>query len=97
MGSTAARGSQRCSAGSQETGHWKQMACSPGRHPKGSSVTNPGSATEETGNAAVDQACAGRCDLGTPGTSGMGRKPVFLGCPGTALRASRDWGQCATS
>lgn len=96
-GSTAVHGSQRYSAGSQETGHWQQTACTPGRHLKDSSVTNLGSGTEGTGNAAVDQAYAGRCDLGMLGTSGTGRKSVFLGCPGTAHLASCDWRQCATS
>lgn len=89
-GSTAVHGSQRYSAGSQETGHWQQRACTPGRHLKDRSVTNLGSGMEETGNGVADQAYAARCDLGTHGTSGMGRKPVFLGSPGTAHQVSCD-------
>lgn len=96
-GSTAVRGSQRYSAGSQETGHWQQMACTPKRHPKDSSVTNSGFATEGTGNAVAHQAYAGRCDLGMLGTSGVRRKPVLLGSPGTVHWASCDWRQRATS
>lgn len=97
MGSTAVHGSQMHSAGSQETGRWQQTACTPGRRPKDSSATNLGSGMEGTGNAVVDQAHAGKCDLGMLGTSGTGRKPVFPGCPGTARQASCDWRHCATS
>lgn len=73
------------------------MACSPGRHLKGNSVTDLGSGMQGTGNAAADQAYAGWCGLGMLGTSGMGRKPVFPGCPGTAQQESRGWRLSASS
>lgn len=97
MGNTAVHGSQRRAGGSLETGHWQKTACTPEMHPKCSSVTNPGSAMKETGNAEEDQAYSGRYDLGMLGTSGVGRKPVFPNCRGTVLQVSCGWRHRATS
>lgn len=96
-GNTAVHGSQRYLAGSWETGHWQKRACTPEMHPKYSSVTTPGSAMKEMGNAGEDQAYSGRCDPGMLGTSGTGKKSVFLDCLGIAHQANCDWRHRATS